>query len=141
MNNYFLLSLLLFLSGTAHTSTTPVIKAGFVYNLKQEDDLTEILKLGNVIIDFSAEWCGPCQKMQPIFSSLAQEFAQHNIIFVKIDTGKVDLSRVELSVGAKVMSLPTFIFFRNGMQLPPPQIGALSVVQLRKMIKSKYQLP
>src|SRR5690606_13356844 len=62
----------------------------------------------NAIIDVFADWCGPCQQMNPIFEELSQEFSQY--VFAKIN---VDEQR-DLTMEYGISSVPTFIFIKNG---------------------------
>lgn len=62
-----------------------------------------------VVLDVYAEWCGPCQQMEPIFEEIAKELGQQ-FMFAKLN---VDDAR-ELSIEFGVTSVPTFIFMRNG---------------------------
>ncbi|HEU5179980.1 MAG TPA: thioredoxin [Candidatus Polarisedimenticolia bacterium] len=62
-----------------------------------------------VMLDFSAEWCGPCQKMVPIFEEIAAEFEGR----AKVATIDVGLAQ-ETAVRLGVMSVPTVIFFKDG---------------------------
>jgi len=62
-----------------------------------------------VLVDFYADWCGPCKMMGPIVEKLANEFEG------KMKIGKLNIDN-EMSIAQKyrVMSIPTFIFFKNG---------------------------
>ncbi|KAF5274783.1 hypothetical protein FQR65_LT00366 [Abscondita terminalis] len=60
-----------------------------------------------VIADFTATWCGPCQRIAPIFQQLSAKYAK--AIFLKIDVDKCQ----EVAASQGVSSMPTFIFYRN----------------------------
>ena len=59
--------------------------------------------------DFTATWCGPCQRIAPTFEALADEYAE-TAVFVKVDVDELPGLASELGV----MSMPTFLFFRGG---------------------------
>jgi len=62
-----------------------------------------------VLLDFSAEWCGPCQKMTPIIEEIATEFEG------RAKVGSVDVGIAqETAVRLGVLSVPTVIFFKGG---------------------------
>jgi thioredoxin 1 len=61
-----------------------------------------------VVVDFHAAWCGPCRVMSPILAELAEE--RPDVRFVKVD---VD-DNLETAARYGVMSMPTFMVFRNG---------------------------
>lgn len=65
-----------------------------------------------VMVDFYAEWCGPCKMAAPIIDQLAQEFSDKALI-VKVD---VDANN-ELAGKYGVMSIPTVIIFKNGQEI------------------------
>ncbi len=62
-----------------------------------------------LLVDFWADWCGPCKMMAPVTEALAREYAGR-VYFAKINT---DQNRVT-STRFRVMSIPLFILFRGG---------------------------
>lgn len=79
----------------------------------------EILASGKpVVIDFWAEWCGPCRMMGPIVDELAVEYADRAIV------GKCDVdANDEISVKYGIRNIPTIIFLKNG-EVVDKQVGA-----------------
>lgn len=65
-----------------------------------------------VVVDFTATWCGPCQRIAPVFAELAEQYAE-SCTFVKVDVDE----HGELTAALGVSSLPTFLFFRGGEQI------------------------
>ncbi len=62
-----------------------------------------------VLVDFWAEWCGPCKVLGPVISELAEEYDG------KFKVGKLDVdAEPELAQQFNVMSIPTMKFFKNG---------------------------
>ena len=71
-----------------------------------------------VVIDFWAEWCGPCRMVAPIIDEMATEFEGQAII------GKVDVdSNNEISVKFGIRNIPTVLFFKDG-KLVDKQVGS-----------------
>lgn len=65
-----------------------------------------------VVVDFWADWCGPCKMIAPIIEELAVEQAG------KIQFGKLDVdSNPDISMRYSVMSIPTLIVFRDGVEV------------------------
>lgn len=62
-----------------------------------------------VMIDFYADWCGPCQAMMPVVEEIAKEY-DGEIKICKIDVG----AQRKLAMENKVMSVPTLLFLKNG---------------------------
>ena len=62
-----------------------------------------------VVVDFYADWCGPCKIIEPIVHKLADEY-QGKVKFVKIDPD----ANQELAMQFGIMSIPTVMFFSRG---------------------------
>lgn len=80
-----------------------------------------------VLVDFWAAWCGPCQMAAPIVERLSEEQTGIKVVKVNVDDAGSIAQRY------KVMSIPTFILFRNGEELRREQ-GVLPKAVLQKMI-------
>jgi thioredoxin 1 len=76
---------------------------------EQVRDLLHAVKDKILVVDYFAEWCGPCIKFAPSFSKLAGEFAETSV-FVKVNVDQVP----EAAEAQEVQSLPTFVLFFNG---------------------------
>ncbi|HPO06112.1 MAG TPA: thioredoxin, partial [Candidatus Gracilibacteria bacterium] len=67
---------------------------------------------GIVVVDFWADWCGPCQILGPIIEELSHEFAG-KVKFAKMDVEENLLTPIDLNI----RSLPTLKFFRDGQEI------------------------
>ena len=81
-----------------------------------------------VLVDFYADWCGPCKMMAPTISKIAEAYGD------KLKVGKCNIDEAEnVAMKYSVMSIPTFIVFKNG-EPAMTAIGAMSQAQLEAKI-------
>jgi len=92
----------------------------------------QIAKDGLTLVDFWAEWCGPCKSMHPIFTRLAKKYEHVSFARVNVDTNQ----NIAMKFG--VQSIPTFIMFRRGKPVDK-MIGAVGEPGIH-MICKKYSL-
>ena len=88
---------------------------------------------GIAIVDFWAEWCGPCKNFGPIFEEVAD--ANPDVTFAKVDTE----AEQQLAGSLGIMSIPTVMIFRDGIQLFA-QPGALPKAALEDLISQVRKL-
>lgn len=98
--------------GGAQPSTAIDDATPSVEQIDKEFELEQILEeAGNrlVVVDFYAEWCGPCKQIAPFVESLAKK-AAGKVMFCKVN---VELAP-DLTAAREVRSMPTFLLFKNG---------------------------
>ncbi|MCT6701018.1 thioredoxin TrxA [Rheinheimera sp. 4Y26] len=91
----------------------------------------DVLKAASpVLVDFWAEWCGPCKMIAPILDDVAKEYA-----------GKVTVAKVNIDHNPGtppkfgIRGIPTLLLFKNG-QVAATKVGALSKTQLKEFLDS-----
>lgn len=98
-----------------------VTKADFKQEVLQSDK--------RVLVDFWADWCGPCKRLGPVVEQLAEE--QREVKICKVDIEEAP----ELAQQFKVMQIPTLILFENGQEIKKTY-GTKSKKELLDFIQS-----
>ncbi|WP_034445038.1 thioredoxin [Butyrivibrio sp. AE2032] len=99
------------------------------YTLNSQNFEEEVLnsKLP-VLVDFSADWCGPCKMMAPMVDEFAEEYEG------ELKVGKINVDQSpDIAQKYNVMSIPMFAFFKNG-QVVETAVGALNKAKLQGII-------
>lgn len=93
---------------------------------------TEVLGArGPVLVDFGADWCGPCQMLAPVIDELANEYAGKMII------GKVDVEKaVRTASQFNAQSIPLLLFIKDGQEVHR-ELGLRSKAALKALIAQK----
>lgn len=85
--------------------------AGFLKHFDDTNFTTEIAQ-GVTLVDFYADWCGPCRMMTPIIEQIASAMAG------KVVVAKVDIDKNQKTAQAlQITSIPTLILFKNGQEI------------------------
>ncbi|KAM7366364.1 hypothetical protein PAMP_015811 [Pampus punctatissimus] len=77
------------------------------------DDFKNILKESGdklVVVDFTANWCGPCKQIGPEFVKLSEKSENSNVVFLKVDVDEAE----DVSSFCQINCMPTFQFYKNG---------------------------
>jgi thioredoxin 1 len=97
-----------------------------------EVDFKSTVENGFTLVDFWAEWCGPCKMIAPILEELDSEF--DNVEFYKVDADANTTLAAELGIN----SIPTVLFYKDG-ELVSTQNGAKPKALMRKFIENAIQ--
>ncbi len=90
----------------------------------ENDDLESIIENGNYLVDFYAEWCGPCKMLTPVLEEVSD----------KINIVKVDIDKFpKLTENYRIMSVPTLIFFKDGKKIKE-EVGFQTEEELLEII-------
>ena len=79
-------------------------------------------------VDFYANWCKPCKAIAPTLDKMQEEYAEQNVVFLKVDVDELDV----IAFNYKIDCMPTFLFFQDGNLLT--KFEGASEENVRKII-------
>ena len=95
--------------------------------IKIDNNFDEVVKDGMSIVDFYADWCGPCKMFGPVFESTEKKHKNINFCKINVDNDG------EVAQKLGVMSIPTTIMFKDGKELRR-NIGLMNEAELEAFI-------
>ena len=95
--------------------------------LEKEEDFKELTK-GRCLVDFYADWCGPCRMIGEVIEELVKE--NENLTVIKVNTDKF----AEISLKMGVMSIPALFVMENGVEVKKA-VGYKTLDDLKEFIK------
>lgn len=100
-----------------------------VIKVNEENFEREVLQADKtVLVDFYADWCGPCKMLSPIVDEVANEVSDVKVCKVNIDEAR------NLAIKFDIMSIPTLLVFKNG-NVANSSLGLVSKVKIMDLIK------
>lgn len=100
-----------------------------VIKVNSENFETEVLNSEKtVLIDFYADWCGPCKMLSPIVEQVASENTNVKVVKINIDDEQ------DLAINYGVMSIPTLVVIKNGQEADRV-VGVVPKSEVEKLIK------
>lgn len=90
-----------------------------------------LAKSPRVLVDFGAQWCGPCKSLHPILEKLEKEY-EGRVTFIKADVEEC----TETAEAYRIMSVPTMLCFKDGAMVPGTKmVGAMPEAKIKENLE------
>lgn len=100
-----------------------------VTKITSENFEIEVLKSEKtVLVDFYADWCGPCKMLSPVVDEVAQENEDVKVVKINVDEAQ------NVAMKYNIMSIPTLVVIKNGQEISR-SVGVIDKLQILDMIK------
>jgi len=94
-----------------------------------EENFKKMTKAGKSVVDFYADWCGPCQMMKPMFEKVSKEVKGINFFKANVDESP------EIASLYAVRSIPTIVFMKDGKEVERV-LGVLHEAEFKSKVQS-----
>lgn len=100
-----------------------------VLKITSENFKSEVLESSQkVLIDFYADWCGPCKMMGPVVEEIAEEHSDVKVVKIDVDNAE------DIAIKYQIMSIPTLIVVKGGQEVNR-SIGLISKEKIEELIE------
>ncbi len=100
-----------------------------VLKISSEDFKKEVLEESKtVLVDFYADWCGPCKMLAPVVEEVAKEQVETKFVKINVDEAQ------ELAIEYNIMSIPTLVVIKQGEEVNR-SVGLVDKTELMELIK------
>ena len=100
-----------------------------VLKITSENFKSEVLESSqNVLIDFYADWCGPCKMMGPVVEEIAEEHSDVKVVKINVDNAE------DIAIKYQIMSIPTLVVVKDGQEVNR-SIGLISKEKIEELIE------
>ncbi|MBR0462283.1 MAG: thioredoxin [Erysipelotrichaceae bacterium] len=96
------------------------------------EEFNELKKEGNLVVDFYADWCGPCKMLGPVMETVAEDYPE--VTFVKVNVDE----EPELAESYGIMSIPSVFFLKDG-EIVKQFLGLQQERNIREMLDEAYK--
>ncbi len=104
-----------------------------ILHIRTKEELNKVLaEHENVVLDFYADWCNPCQMLGKVIERVSKEL--ENITFVKVNVDNAQ----DLASEFGVFSIPDVFFFKNGVKAGSDMLGARSYEDFVKLLSEVF---
>lgn len=100
-----------------------------VLKITSENFKSEVIESSQkVLIDFYADWCGPCKMMGPVVEEIAEEHSDVKVVKIDVDNAE------DIAIKYQIMSIPTLVVVKDGQEVNR-SIGLISKEKIEELIE------